>query len=237
MKSLVAFDLDDTLYKERDFVASGYRAIARELASCNSAFIYDEMVRVMSTAPVNPFDSLEEYLVNRSVQQSAINSHGIKWMVETYRNHRPCITLPSDVEEMLGSLKADGYTLALITDGRAVTQSNKIRALGLDKYIPERNISISGLIGAEKYKPEPFERMMALNPGIERYIYVGDNPMKDFVWPNRLGWTTVQMIDDGRNVHSQAIAVPSPDYQPQIRIASIGELRDALGLGSFFPGN
>lgn len=229
MNSLIAFDLDDTLYKERDFVASGYRAIARELAASNPAFIYDEMVHVMSTAPVNPFDSLEEYLVNRSLQQSAINIHDIKWMVETYRNHHPDITLSSDVAAMLSGLKSQGYDLALITDGRAATQANKIRALGLGAFIPERNISISGLIGAEKYMPEPFERMMALNPGVERYIYVGDNPMKDFVWPNRLGWMTVQLLDDGRNVHSQAIAVPSPDYQPQYRIASLGELRDLLG--------
>ena len=32
MPSLIAFDLDDTLYKERDYVVSGRRAVAAALA-------------------------------------------------------------------------------------------------------------------------------------------------------------------------------------------------------------
>lgn len=75
--TLVAFDLDDTLYKERDFVISGYRAIARKLAEASTAFNYDEMVHVMAHAPLNPFDSLAEYLLNRSIQQSLSHDYDI----------------------------------------------------------------------------------------------------------------------------------------------------------------
>lgn len=225
--TLVAFDLDDTLYKERDFVMSGYRAVASKLAEVNTAFNYDEMVHVMANAPLNPFDSLAEYLLNRSIQQSLNHDYDIPWMVATYRNHFPDISADNAVSVIKQLIEA-GYRIALITDGRTVTQTNKIKALGLDRLIPADNISISETIGGEKYTPLPFERMMKLNPDVRHFIYVGDNPMKDFLWPNRLGWTTIQLIDNGRNVHSQQVSLPSDDYRPQYRIKSLKALPELL---------
>lgn len=221
--TLIAFDLDDTIYKERDFVLSGYRAVARYLATVSPAFDYNEMLHVMTTAPLNPFDSLEEYITNRAVQQSIQYSLDIPEVVDIYRKHVPDIEAPHALE-VFKALASAGYRLAMITDGRTVTQLNKIKALGIHDIIPEENISISESIGGEKFTPVPFERMMKLNPDIHHFVYVGDNPMKDFVWPNRMGWTTVQLLDDGRNVHSQTISVPSPDYLPQIKITSLHDL-------------
>ncbi len=223
MPTLVAFDLDDTIYKERDFVISGYRAVAREIASIDSAFNYDEMVHVMANAPLNPFDSLKEYLLNRSIQQSITVDYDIPHMVATYRNHYPDIKA-DDALDVIQNLKDEGYRIGLITDGRAITQTNKIKALGLDRIIAPDNISISELVGGEKYTPVAFERMMKQNAVIDRFVYVGDNPMKDFLWPNRLGWVTIQLIDDGRNVHSQQVSLPSNDYRPQYKIKSLDEL-------------
>ena len=70
--------------------------------------------------------------------------------------------------------------------------------------------------------------MMKQNADISRFVYVGDNPMKDFLWPNRLGWVTIQLIDDGRNVHSQQVSLPSDDYRPQYRIKSLDQLSALL---------
>jgi putative hydrolase of the HAD superfamily len=42
---------------------------------------------------------------------------------------------------------------------------------------------------------------MEAHPAAARFLYVGDNPDKDFLAPNRLGWTTV-MVRDERNLHS-----------------------------------
>jgi putative hydrolase of the HAD superfamily len=35
--------------------------------------------------------------------------------------------------------------------------------------------------------------MMQRHPGLQ-YIYIADNPAKDFVAPNLLGWKTVQIL-------------------------------------------
>lgn len=220
---LIAFDLDDTLYKERDFVASGYRAIADRLEK-KYGFRSSEMINVMSTAPLNPFDSLAEYLTNRAIQQGLTVDEDIAWMVDTYRHHIPEIKVSPDVSETLTTLKKRGNRLALITDGRVITQSNKIISLGIDEIIDEGNISISEAIGAEKYHRLPFDRIMKLNPDVDSFAYVGDNPMKDFLWPNRLGWTTIQLKDNGRNVHSQSIELPANDYRPQMVIDRLSDL-------------
>jgi putative hydrolase of the HAD superfamily len=66
--------------------------------------------------------------------------------------------------------------------------------------------------------------MMDLNGDVECFAYVADNPMKDFVWPNRLGWTTVQLLDNGRNVHSQTIQLPGDDYRAQLTIDRFSKL-------------
>jgi putative hydrolase of the HAD superfamily len=220
---LIAFDLDDTLYNERDFVASGYRAVSANLSQ-RYGLNYDEMVYVMTHAPLNPFDSLEEYLTNRSVQRGLSIVEDIPWMVKTYREHRPDIALSDEVVSTLAALIQRKYRLALITDGRVVTQSNKIESLGLSRFIDADNISISQAIGAEKYHRLPFRRMMDLNGDVESFAYVADNPMKDFVWPNRLGWTTVQLLDNGRNVHSQTIQLPGDDYRAQLTIDRFSKL-------------
>lgn len=224
---LIAFDLDDTLYKERDFVASGYRAVAHTVAAENSIFDYDEMLHLMDNAPVNAFDSLEEYIATRSRHHGITCKIGIPEMVSIYRNHFPDIAAEESIA-VLKELKSSGYRLAIITDGRKITQSNKIKALGLDEIVAPANISISEAIGGEKSTSLPFERMMRLNPDIDSFVYVGDNPIKDFQWPNRLGWTTIQLLDNGLNIHSQSIPLPTTDYAPQQSIPALTTLTDII---------
>ena len=58
----VVFDLDDTLYKERDYVASGFRAVADEIAA-ESGIEAKRLLDVMSGAD-NAFDALRDYLAS-----------------------------------------------------------------------------------------------------------------------------------------------------------------------------
>ena len=70
--------------------------------------------------------------------------------------------------------------------------------------------------------------MMERNPAEHRFVYVGDNPAKDFRWPNALGWLTVQLDDpDGVNIHSQAIDVPA-DFHAARHIARVADLLPLL---------
>lgn len=192
---LVAFDLDDTLYKEADFACSAYREIAA-LAEADFGLDPDGAFAAMAGAlsrKENPFDALEAF-AGRALPVA-------EW-VRRYRIHRPTIALSDGVGALLDRLKVQGCRLAVVTDGRSLTQRNKIEALGLSRWIDGDNILISEETGADKTLPDNFVALERRYPG-EQWVYVGDNPAKDFYHPNRRGWTTVCLADSGRNIHPQ----------------------------------
>lgn len=183
------FDLDDTLYKEIDFLKSAYREIA---SSVGRADIAAQMVTWYDEGK-NVFESLNEYLGKDTP---------LATYLDIYRNHQPEIALSEGVEEVLNGLKNKGVILGLVTDGRSNSQRNKIKALGLERWFEERNIIISEEFGSEKTDKRNFTYFMEKYPG-RSYCYVGDNTKKDFLAPNGLGWNTVCLLDDGRNIHKQ----------------------------------
>lgn len=214
-------DLDDTLYNEIDYVRSGYRAIGRELERAGM-MACDDAVKVIADAAntATGFDNLSALLWEKHPG----NSYDVKWMVDTYRFHYPDIKLRADALEMLEQLKMQGVTIGLITDGRAATQRAKIKALGIERFIDEKNIIISGETGYDKTFREPFDLIASRNPGETMFLYLGDNPAKDFRWPNAMGWETVEILDGaGIHIHSQRIDVP-PEYRARHTIAHLTDV-------------
>ena len=211
-KKIVCFDLDDTLYKEIDFVESGFRLIAE------SEKRPDLLPKMMGWR-----DRGDDvfFNLNKAIGKETSKTEYLK----IYRYHRPKITLSEEVEETLNELKSREVVLGLITDGRSETQRNKIKALGLEKWFDDDNIIISEEFGSEKTDERNFRFFMKKYPGSE-FMYVGDNPKKDFVVPNRLEWKTVMLKDDGRNIHRQE-TVPE-EYLPQMTIGNLERLLDLL---------
>ena len=65
----------------------------------------------------------------------------------------------------------------------------------------------------------------------KQYIYVGDNPEKDFLAPNSMGWMTIGLADDGRNMHPQNCVKQHQDssrYFPRYWINSLPQMDDIL---------
>lgn len=206
---VVIFDLDDTLYKEVDFVLSAYQHIDRLLVAG-----YDlepkEAYYVLIKAKLenkNSFDELDSYLK----EQNIVIPDAIDWMVNEYRYHVPLISLDKDAKRTLDRLHDSGIPMFIITDGRSITQRNKIKALGLDEYIPWENIFISEDVGCDKTNPYSFnrirERCESLTDMVCKYIFIGDNPAKDFVVANKFGAMSFQLKDNGANIHPQNITV------------------------------
>lgn len=230
---LVAFDIDDTLYKEREYVMSARRyiadRIARKYGAAYPQLTSEAMMKVMEPYPVHgpgAFDALVEFLPDEVSRDYG----GIPQMVRDYRTHpNPAITLRPDAERLLRRLNAEGIATAIITDGTVRTQTSKARALGVTKLVSPALISVSEAVGSEKYSPLPFLRMMSLMPGVKKFVYIADNIAKDFYWPRRLGWLTIALADSGNeNIFPQIIApspVNSPAHFPEMVVKSLDELR------------
>lgn len=202
---VVAFDLDDTLYFERDFLESGLKAVAHELQE-QGILKSHEALHILHSKPT-PAEGIDALV-------DTINSlHGaciipVAEILRIYRSHFPSIELRVGAAVLLRELQRLRIRIALITDGRSETQRNKIRALGLDDYVNPDFIIISEETGADKTSPGPFNRLAALCPEEDSFVYIGDNPAKDFHWPNEMGWTTIQIDNPkGTTIHPQT---PSP---------------------------
>ena len=126
---VVVFDLDDTLYKEIDFLKSAYREISDFLCKAYSVGgVFEKM--------------LHDYEEGKNAFQEVIDPYQLPIKLEDllgmYRNHFPDISMDVDTKEVLDILKRNCIGLGIITDGRQKSQMNKIKALGLDDYIAER---------------------------------------------------------------------------------------------------
>lgn len=214
---MIVFDLDDTLYAERDFVRSGYLQVAKRLTVDHALELSDRMI-----------DWFEDG--NPDVFQTVLAETGaatpIDELIQTYREHRPAIRLAPTTAAAISRLIQDGHTIGLMTDGRSVTQRNKIAALGLDAVIDE--VLISEEFGSEKPDERNYRHFERRFQG-SRFAYVGDNLAKDFITANRLGWTTVGLRDSGRNIHPQHPDLSSEDRCPQFWVSSLGAEQTPLG--------
>ena len=188
---MIIFDLDDTLYKEIDFLHSAYREIAAELQ--NEFFltgVYDYMLSLYKQK-VDVFGEVIRHF-HLPLQKDEL--------LQCYRNHKPHIVLSDETRQLLGQLSSL-YPIGLITDGRSITQRNKIEALGLMPYLcSEKHIIISEEFHSAKPSERNYRYFQDLYPE-KQFIYVGDNVEKDFIAPNHLGWNTICLLDDGRNIH------------------------------------
>ena len=169
----VIFDLDDTLYSEKEYVKSGYKAVSGYLGGG-----YEEKLWSFFEEGKPAIDELLKELGLEDKKAEVL---------EVYRSHKPAIHLYPGVAEMIEELKAKGIKVGIITDGRPEGQRNKLEALGLDV---DAVIITDELGGIQFRKPcdIAFRILVTrwrLNPA--DVVYVGDNPMKDFQAPQQLG--------------------------------------------------
>ena len=224
MKIVICFDLDDTLSKEIDYLKSAYREIAR-YASGQCTGCSDSVYFLAIKAYNRMLDAYHEGLNAFDVLNSFLGLDlPIADYLYIYRNHKPKIALCEDVVRTLDALKAEGVRIGLITDGRSVQQRNKIEALGLGRWIEDADIVISEEFGSEKPALENYAYFMKRYPECQDFTYVGDNPRKDFFAPNALGWMTVCLKDDGRNIHKQDFTSITAQALPKKTIESLKEL-------------
>jgi len=211
-RKVVVFDLDDTLYKEIEYLKSAYREISSYLEDhFGLSGVYDRLFQYWENGD-NAFAAIiRDYHLSLRLEE----------LLKMYRGHRPQISLDEETHSVLNSLRKE-CILGIITDGRSLTQRNKIKALGLYSYIEDPNIYISEETGFSKPSQEPFLSFMEGYPESE-YYYIGDNPVKDFVAPNRLGWVTACLLDSGENVHGQNGNI-SQDYKAKFEINSLSEI-------------
>ena len=227
MSNLVlVFDLDDTLYPERQFAISGFASAARWAeVELGIADLAADMTRLLDGGHLGALFQLA--LAGRLPEHTPEHLAGL---LEAYRDHEPELALFDDASWALAHF-APKAKLGLITDGTHRVQAKKVAALGIAPHF--REIVYTHALGGREYsKPHPlsYEKVeRALAAKGDRLVYVGDNPSKDFVVPNQRGWTSV-MVERPQFRRIHAGARVAAGGAPQHTIASLTELPGALGF-------
>lgn len=222
MIEAMVLDLDDTIYLEREYVQSGFRAVAEYIEEAG-----------VGTADTH-FDSLWRHFLaggrgdafDRLVEQFEIAGGArVETLVSLYREHVPSIALaePGPFSELLDAPIA----LALISDGWLDTQKAKLRALDLDDSFSV--VVFTDQWGRDYWKPhhrafEKVERELGLKG--KELAYVADNPAKDFIAPNQRNWLTVRLRRPGQLHYAEEPETPTAS--PEREISSLGHLLDLL---------
>jgi len=224
---VVVFDLDDTLYLERDFALSGFAALGRRLETRHGITGFaEECTRLLDEGVRGSI--FDRALATLGVAESGI---AIADLVALYRRHRPKIALAPDAARLLD--RVAHLSGALVTDGPARMQAGKVGALGIATRLGR--LVLTGMLppGCGKPHPMPFqlvERWSGRAP--HDHVYIADNGAKDFVAPRARGWRTVQILREGRihrgdpptAAHAADVVVDTLDAV-QLEVEAVGSVR------------
>lgn len=182
----ILFDLDDTLYPRVQFVMSGFRAVAADLAATTgqpAASLLELLVSASITQPGRELQVLVERL--------RLDDGAVPRLVERIRSHVPDLHLPELTRSLLAAL-GPSWRLGIVTNGPSNIQARKVRALGLQRLVD--TVVFATEVGTGTGKPEaaPFlEACRRLRVEPSHTLFVGDDPVCDIAGARAVGMKTV----------------------------------------------
>ena len=222
----IVFDLDDTLYPERDYVLSGFKAVAawaKTQLSISSELGFNELNTLFEEGVRgNTFD--------KWLEKHRLKSNWVPQMVEVYRNHEPDIKPYPEAPGLLKKLHSD-FRLGLLSDGYSSVQKRKLASLRLESFFDAIVLSDEWGRNSWKPNPRPFEIVVdKLGVNVFEAIYVADNPIKDFYGARSICMHTIRIRHcDGLYSHLEP---PTLEHAPD---AEIKDLREMETILSDFP--
>lgn len=214
---ILVFDLDDTLYDEKQFVYSGFLEVANwisDMSKIPSNVIFESMYKDLSV------NGRGEVFNNALKQYFHETKKNIRKCLSIYRLHKPRICLEKDVSDLLLEL-AKSYSLYIVTDGNKIVQNNKIKSLDVEKYIKKAFITYRYGLNASKPSLKCFEIIKNIEKiNWQELVYIGDNPNKDFVNLNKVDAITIRVLQ-GDNANIEV----TNEYDAKFKIEKLSDLR------------
>lgn len=201
MTDALYFDLDGTLFDDRQYVRGGLQHAGEVLAEQTGRDLTDELVSAYFEREItgSTFDTV--------LAEHGLSTDLVPMLVTAYHNNAAELSPFPDAKPTLDTLN-ETYRLGLITGG--TNGREKLDRLGLSEYF--ETIFVGPEYGCSKHQPQIFEAALdLLDVGPSQAAYIGDRPSLDFPQPNRLGMTTVR-VTTGRYATAEATGDTQPDY-------------------------
>jgi putative hydrolase of the HAD superfamily len=197
----ILFDLDDTILAYSVVAEPTWRRVCVDFAgridSMNSEKLFQAIHNVSSwywsdrerhKTGRQDLNSTRRMIVKQALQDLGIDNLSLAWEVaDAFSVQREeAIYLFEKAEETLECLIAQNISLALMTNGEAHKQRNKIKRFNLERFF--KIILIEGEMGLGKPEEEVYKRAMkGLGVGPDEVWAVGDNLEFDVGAPQKLG--------------------------------------------------
>lgn len=202
MTRALVFDLDDTLYAERRFALSGFRAVAQFVAATFGAdrrAASQSLWRSLRAGRrANAFQTVSDVF--------ALPDGAVEMMRDVYRRHVPELRLPGSSRTVLARAR-QSWRVGILTNGLPEIQRRKVHALGIEDLV-DVVVYAQETCGG---KPDPaaFRAVCAaLGVPESRAVMTGDDPWCDIDGGRRAG---LRVIRIRRGIHRH---VPSGDTGP-----------------------
>jgi len=185
----VIFDLDDTLYPLERFVLSGFDAVASHMSAMFGVDRLEAWTTLLQAFHNGGRGRELQICLARFGLPEAITPS----LVGVIRRHRPALALPEATLVMLAALSG-GWRLGVVTNGVPEIQARKVAALGLADRVDTIVYADAVGRGAGKPDPEPFlEAARRLRIGVNRTVFVGNDPVRDVFGAWRVGMRTIHV--------------------------------------------
>lgn len=230
----VLFDLDDTLLDMYSAMHSSWQEICADVApglGCDPATLRETIRResaifwadeeAVTEYRVKPLES-RAIVVRLSLLSMGLDESPAEDIARrSLRGYLERVAPFDDSIETLESLRAQGYRLAMVTNGSSDTQREKIGRWNLDRYFDE--IVIESEFGRGKPDPGVFRQALAGAGAAPHEAWmVGDNLYADIGGARGAGIHSVW-------IHRERLQFPDdPPAHPHRRIGHFAELHAAL---------
>jgi putative hydrolase of the HAD superfamily len=203
MKAAI-FDLDDTLYERGQFVLSGFAAVADALErrfGLPAPWIMATLRRALVRG--HEGRELQALCADHQLPDSLIPE-----LVDVIRRHEPVLTLGSVASAVVAQMRADGWRLAILTNGLPATQRAKVVALGLET-------AFDAVLCAEEHAPggkparAAFDAALAaVGVSSDLAVFIGDDLVRDIQGARAAGLFTLRVAAPGvRRIEGDADAI------------------------------
>jgi len=186
----VLFDLDDTLYEQRQWLDGAWQAVADRAARWG----VDPAALDRALQHVAALGSDRGGVIDTALHLVGRDDVPVPPLLESFREHTPAHLDPyPGVRQLLEQLAAQ-VPLGLVSDGEPAGQQAKLDALDLASSFT--TVVLSDTLGREHRKPDPLPFRVAvcnLDVTPTRAIYIGDRPSKDVAGAVAAGLAAVRV--------------------------------------------
>ena len=206
----IFFDLDDTLYFRRDAFFLAFDEFLGEKHQESKANANDRC-RIRGDEVFFRFQTgFADVGIGISREQA-------EDFYRLYKKHLYSMKLNPQIVAMLDFAETHFENLGIITNGHGEHQRNKIKTLGLEKWISRDLIIISGEHGCPKPDKHLFEiAQKKSGKSSGELLIIGDSFQNDIVPASELGWHTIWINLYGENFTPPEYAVIEVSEIPAI---------------------